>query len=163
MPSRRRKAKSRRSKWPPFHLLDDALIQLKLEHAMQPASGEYWEENGEAYLRDHWIPENPGTRPHWWWALYGPEDPVRVLGPIEDAGPFEPIERRESQAAYLHRHELLTGPELELWNAGKLPTEEATWPARMAFNRVIPGVGKVVVHGLIPPVEDQEADRGRKK
>jgi len=101
-------------------------------HGNNDESRAFFDEYGDYLLKKH-IGETPGTRPYWWWFFYGPAEPVKVLGQVENPEKYQPTERRESQAAFMHRHGLLTKTEAELWDAGDLPKEEITRPANASF------------------------------
>jgi hypothetical protein len=132
MPVPRRRGIRRKTHHPPWDQLSK-WDQFSIESFHDPdESRAYFDTYGTTMLCD-WIAENPGTRPTWWWHLYGPQEPVKVLGQVEPEPERGPSERRESQAAYLARHDLLTVGEQELWAAGSLPAEEVTYPRMMAF------------------------------
>lgn len=89
---------------------------------------------GEEILKA-WIAENPGTRPAWWYHMHcGELGAWKVIGelPASKREPCEPFERRESEAAFLYRQGLLTPAEVKLWGAGKLDSEELSFPAYAA-------------------------------
>ena len=92
---------------------------------------EYWtSESGEVELAAR-IEATPGSRPLPWWTINRDrlKDPFKILGNVSPMNPGKPTQRRESEAAYLARHGELTTREVEMFEAGELPTEWCTWPA----------------------------------
>lgn len=103
----------------------------------------------EAYLRSprgrqllaEYVAAHPGTRPSWWWRALAPDmartTPFEAVGYREVTLPDGTRGQqllRETEAAVLHRLELLTPGEVGLWELGQLPREEPTFRRILAPN-----------------------------
>lgn len=121
-----------------FHGFADLcdLDRHMLLYATTDRARAFWNEHGDAFLRE-WIAEHPGTRPPWWWRLAAPREPFWVLGHVAAVGHFG-TERRESEAAWLARTGHLTPPELEALARGDLTDEVLVMPCLMPRNGVAP-------------------------
>jgi hypothetical protein len=137
----------------PFRQLDP-LAQWRLEFIHDEQARRYWKRHAAAEL-ELYTAEHPGERPWWWWAFYGPADPFWSGVPAPPHDVKDGNETRESTAAYLQRHGLLTPAELELWQRGKLPKSEVKWASDLPPN----GLEPVEIPAAKPP---KPAPKGRK-
>lgn len=87
---------------------------------------------GQARITE-WVDQNPGTRPPAWWRLFAPRDGWRVFTDLDAGRRGEEV--REAEAAFLHRHDLLTEAEAALWEAGELPEGDVAGKATLPPNR----------------------------